>query len=194
MTSAINGICNRSRCIVMAVLPGAIFIYSSGASPAAESSSEQFAIHGQATYVEQETSSLRAPYSGPNSLCAASTRGADHRDLLQACCNLACGHYFRLPVGQRPCLQRRPRSGVDRRRAIACAILTDQKMCPDQPRWPIQGHAHWLCQCDRRFPSGRFNGFNAITDCGNKTPAPRVLLFESRLLDAPNMVCTQLHG
>jgi high affinity Mn2+ porin len=29
---------------------------------------EQFAIHGQFTYVEQETSSFAAPYSGPNSL------------------------------------------------------------------------------------------------------------------------------
>src|SRR5258708_27852732 len=78
MTSAINGICNWSRCIVLAVLPGAIFIYSSGASPAAESSSEQFAIHGQATYVEQETSSLRAPYSGPNSL--APNKGPETTD------------------------------------------------------------------------------------------------------------------
>jgi len=29
---------------------------------------ERFAIHGQVTYVEQETASFRAPYSGPNSL------------------------------------------------------------------------------------------------------------------------------
>jgi high affinity Mn2+ porin len=29
---------------------------------------EQFAIHGQFTFVEQETSSFKAPYSGPNSL------------------------------------------------------------------------------------------------------------------------------
>jgi high affinity Mn2+ porin len=29
---------------------------------------ERFAIHGQFTYVEQETDSFRAPYSGPNSL------------------------------------------------------------------------------------------------------------------------------
>jgi high affinity Mn2+ porin len=31
-------------------------------------SSERFAIHGQFTYVEQETDSFRAPYAGPNSL------------------------------------------------------------------------------------------------------------------------------
>src|ERR1700691_4782446 len=29
---------------------------------------EQFAIHGQFTYVEQETDSFKAPYAGPNSL------------------------------------------------------------------------------------------------------------------------------
>src|ERR1700727_1467586 len=29
---------------------------------------ERFAIHGQFTYVEQETDSFRAPYAGPNSL------------------------------------------------------------------------------------------------------------------------------
>lgn len=35
---------------------------------------EQFAIHGQLTYVEQETDSFRAPYSGPNSLSTDSGR------------------------------------------------------------------------------------------------------------------------
>jgi high affinity Mn2+ porin len=66
----------RNRCIVLFVLPGSIFLHSSCAIAAeesqsevtAESSGEQFAIHGQATYVEQESRSLRAPYSGPNSL------------------------------------------------------------------------------------------------------------------------------
>src|SRR5713101_6142584 len=29
---------------------------------------ERFAIHGQVTYVEQETGSFTSPYSGPNSL------------------------------------------------------------------------------------------------------------------------------
>jgi len=65
-----------NRCIVLFVLPGSIFLHSSGAIAAEESQSEvtagssgePFAIHGQATYVEQESSSLRAPYSGPNSL------------------------------------------------------------------------------------------------------------------------------
>jgi high affinity Mn2+ porin len=36
--------------------------------------SEQFAIHGQFTYVEQETDSFRAPYAGPNSLSPAEGR------------------------------------------------------------------------------------------------------------------------
>jgi high affinity Mn2+ porin len=35
---------------------------------------ERFAIHGQTTYVEQETDSFRAPYSGANSLSPASGR------------------------------------------------------------------------------------------------------------------------
>ena len=61
---------------MLVVLPGSIFLHSSGSIAAEESQSEvtaassgeQFAIHGQATYVEQESSSLRAPYRGPNSL------------------------------------------------------------------------------------------------------------------------------
>lgn len=36
--------------------------------------SAQFAVHGQVTYVEQETSSFNAPYSGPNSLSPRSGR------------------------------------------------------------------------------------------------------------------------
>ena len=39
---------------------------------------ESFAVHGQFTYVEQETSGFRAPYSGPNSLSA--NRGAETAD------------------------------------------------------------------------------------------------------------------
>jgi high affinity Mn2+ porin len=46
-----------------AVLPGA-----------QEQSSDRFAIHWQATYVEQETSRFNAPYSGPNSLSPNSGR------------------------------------------------------------------------------------------------------------------------
>lgn len=35
---------------------------------------ERFAVHGQATYVEQETNAFRAPYGGPNSLSPARGR------------------------------------------------------------------------------------------------------------------------
>jgi high affinity Mn2+ porin len=38
------------------------------AMPSAESGGERFAIHGQATYLQQLTSPFHAPYSGPNSL------------------------------------------------------------------------------------------------------------------------------
>jgi high affinity Mn2+ porin len=44
----------------------------SGASP--EAGEEQWAIHGQTTYVEQETNDFRAPYRGPNSLSPDSGR------------------------------------------------------------------------------------------------------------------------
>jgi high affinity Mn2+ porin len=37
-------------------------------NPERDTPSETFAIHGQLTYVEQETSGFKAPYSGPNSL------------------------------------------------------------------------------------------------------------------------------
>jgi high affinity Mn2+ porin len=43
-------------------------------SPAGDDSDERFAIHGQLTYVEQETDSFTAPYSGPNSLSPNSGR------------------------------------------------------------------------------------------------------------------------
>jgi high affinity Mn2+ porin len=43
-------------------------------SLAAEEPDERFAIHGQFTYVEQETDSFAAPYSGPNSLSPNSGR------------------------------------------------------------------------------------------------------------------------
>jgi high affinity Mn2+ porin len=43
-------------------------------SLAADESDERFAIHGQLTYVEQETDSFTAPYSGPNSLSPNSGR------------------------------------------------------------------------------------------------------------------------
>jgi high affinity Mn2+ porin len=41
---------------------------------AADESDERFAIHGQLTYVEQETDSFKAPYRGPNSLSPDSGR------------------------------------------------------------------------------------------------------------------------
>src|ERR1700735_736278 len=39
---------------------------------------ERFAVHGQFTYVEQETSAFAAPYSGPNSL--SPSKGAETTD------------------------------------------------------------------------------------------------------------------
>lgn len=38
------------------------------------SAGERFAVHGQATFVEQATNDFRAPYSGPNSLSPSSNR------------------------------------------------------------------------------------------------------------------------
>ena len=40
---------------------------------------ERFAIHGQFTYVEQDTESFRAPYAGPNSL--SQNQGRETTDL-----------------------------------------------------------------------------------------------------------------
>lgn len=48
--------------------------WAAGEEPAAES----FAVHGQFTYVEQETSGFNAPYAGPNSL--SPNRGAETID------------------------------------------------------------------------------------------------------------------
>jgi high affinity Mn2+ porin len=45
----------------------------------AEPSAESFAIHGQFTYVEQETSAFNAPYAGANSL--SPNRGAETSDI-----------------------------------------------------------------------------------------------------------------
>jgi high affinity Mn2+ porin len=44
-----------------------------------EPSAEAFAVHGQFTYVEQETSAFNAPYAGPNSL--SPDRGAETTDV-----------------------------------------------------------------------------------------------------------------
>jgi high affinity Mn2+ porin len=48
------------------------------AAAAAAAEDEQFAIHGQFTYVEQETSGFNAPYRGPNSL--SPNKGAETTD------------------------------------------------------------------------------------------------------------------
>jgi len=48
------------------------------ATAAAAAEDEQFAIHGQFTYVEQETSGFNAPYRGPNSL--SPNKGAETTD------------------------------------------------------------------------------------------------------------------
>lgn len=42
--------------------------------PSAARAEPRFAIHGQATYVEQETDAFRAPYAGPNSLTPSQGR------------------------------------------------------------------------------------------------------------------------
>ncbi len=66
-----------ARLVVCAV---ALAWLLSTASPAAPSSAEEqnFAVHGQFTYVEQQTSEFNAPYSGPNSL--SPNRGAETTD------------------------------------------------------------------------------------------------------------------
>jgi high affinity Mn2+ porin len=59
----------------------AAFLASLPAAAAAteEPSAETFAVHGQLTYVEQETSDFNAPYAGPNSL--SRNRGAETADV-----------------------------------------------------------------------------------------------------------------
>jgi high affinity Mn2+ porin len=52
---------------------------SAAATPAPDTAlAESFAVHGQFTYVEQETSNFNAPYAGPNSL--SPVRGAETID------------------------------------------------------------------------------------------------------------------
>jgi high affinity Mn2+ porin len=63
-------------CTFPVILSGAILSYCPVGTAADENQptgaadvvGEQFAIHGQFTYVEQETDSFKAPYAGPNSL------------------------------------------------------------------------------------------------------------------------------
>jgi high affinity Mn2+ porin len=54
--------------------PNAVAAGESEVSPSQPMPEERFAIHEQMTYVEQETDSFRAPYSGPNSLSPDSGR------------------------------------------------------------------------------------------------------------------------
>src|SRR6202051_1446818 len=51
--------------------PAALAADNSGDGTSQPLTDERFAVHGQATYVEQEADSFRAPYSGPNSLSPA---------------------------------------------------------------------------------------------------------------------------
>jgi high affinity Mn2+ porin len=51
-----------------ALAPGSAGAAAEAAATAASAADEAYAIHGQATYVEQETGSFTAPYGGPNSL------------------------------------------------------------------------------------------------------------------------------
>ena len=76
MTLSTDWMRNLCLCISRVILPSAIFTYSSvvitaQGNPSAAATaipSEQFAIHGQVTYVEQETNGFSALYRGPNSL------------------------------------------------------------------------------------------------------------------------------
>ena len=64
----------RARLLLLAaslILGAASPARAAGATvpqPGSAAASERFAIHGQVTYVEQETGSFDAPYAGPNSL------------------------------------------------------------------------------------------------------------------------------
>src|SRR6185437_10628098 len=64
----------RSKLVSLAILLGAaaaipcVGFAAEPASDPAAGSAEDFAIHGQATWVEQATSDFNAPYRGTNSL------------------------------------------------------------------------------------------------------------------------------
>src|SRR5450432_1592330 len=68
MVRLVDSACVWSAWALSTALPAA-------AIPAEE---QNFAVHGQFTYVEQETSGFNAPYSGPNSL--SPNRGAETTD------------------------------------------------------------------------------------------------------------------
>ncbi|MGB6353631.1 MAG: carbohydrate porin [Steroidobacteraceae bacterium] len=61
-------------------LPAALLLTPSVPAAAAgdDTAAQRFAVHGQLTYVEQETAGFNAPYSGPNSL--SPNRGAETGD------------------------------------------------------------------------------------------------------------------
>ena len=61
-------------CCMCAQAPDAMAADASEVGTSQPIAAEQFAIHAQITYVEQETDSFRAPYSGPNSLSTNSGR------------------------------------------------------------------------------------------------------------------------
>jgi len=77
----------RPACVAVNLLliVGVLPCRASGVPAADESqnstlpSEERFAIHGQFTYVEQDTASFRAPYAGPNSL--SPNQGRETTDL-----------------------------------------------------------------------------------------------------------------
>ena len=70
----------RVACVTLALSAAAYLtpLPTAGAA-SGEPSAESFAIHGQFTYVEQDTSGFNAPYSGANSL--SPNRGAETTDV-----------------------------------------------------------------------------------------------------------------
>lgn len=60
-------------CAAVVPAPAAMAAMDAAAAPSPESS-DRLALHGQVTYVEQETNSFAAPYRGPNSLSPDSGR------------------------------------------------------------------------------------------------------------------------
>jgi high affinity Mn2+ porin len=56
------------RSLAVSALLAACWVCTQTAALAADEAPESFAVHGEFTYTEQETSSFNAPYAGPNSL------------------------------------------------------------------------------------------------------------------------------
>ncbi len=59
---------HRARALAALAAAAALGTGFASAAPAGDAPDQAFAIHGQLTYVEQETGSFAAPYAGPNSL------------------------------------------------------------------------------------------------------------------------------